>query len=152
MARIFRGFLFLSRRIFSRIFSPHFFSSFLWEKVARKILQENPRQNPPKFKPQKIPDTFLQRGLANSFFASRCRISGNSRPAILGIVRFAIRESVPLRYTDPQVRQFPQRIFFDAASQRHWCNSILRSVGVTCVTVVERRRRKHRVKMTLANV
>ena len=30
------------------------------------------------------------------FFASRCRISGDSRPAILGIVRFAIRDSVPL--------------------------------------------------------
>ena len=31
------------------------------------------------------------------FFASRCRIAGDSRPAILGIVRFAIRDSVPLR-------------------------------------------------------
>ena len=31
------------------------------------------------------------------FFASRCGISGDSRPAILGIVRFAIRDSVPLR-------------------------------------------------------
>ena len=43
----FRGFLFLGRRIFfcSRILSPNFFSSFLWEKVPRKILQENPRQN-----------------------------------------------------------------------------------------------------------
>ena len=30
------------------------------------------------------------------FFASRCGISGHSRPAILGIVRFAIRDSVPL--------------------------------------------------------
>ena len=30
------------------------------------------------------------------FFASRCRISGDSGPAILGIVRFAIRDSVPL--------------------------------------------------------
>ena len=29
-------------------------------------------------------------------FASRCGISGDSRPAILGIVRFAIRDSVPL--------------------------------------------------------
>ena len=28
------------------------------------------------------------------FFASRCGISGDSRPAILGIVRFAIRDSV----------------------------------------------------------
>ena len=31
------------------------------------------------------------------FFASRCGISGDSRPAIPGIVRFAIRDSVPLR-------------------------------------------------------
>ena len=31
------------------------------------------------------------------FFASRCGISGDSGPAILGIVRFAIRDSVPLR-------------------------------------------------------
>ena len=30
------------------------------------------------------------------FFASRCGISGDSRPAILGIVRFVIRDSVPL--------------------------------------------------------
>ena len=28
---------------------------------------------------------------------SRCGISGDSRPAIVGIVRFAIRDSVPLR-------------------------------------------------------
>ena len=31
------------------------------------------------------------------FSASRCGISGDSGPAILGIVRFAIRDSVPLR-------------------------------------------------------
>ena len=45
----------LSRRIFSRIFEPpDFFSSFLWGKVLRKILQENPRQNhPPNFIQQK---------------------------------------------------------------------------------------------------
>ena len=30
------------------------------------------------------------------FFASRCGISGDSGPAILGIVRFATRDSVPL--------------------------------------------------------
>ena len=29
-------------------------------------------------------------------FASRCGISGDSRPAILGIVRFVIHDSVPL--------------------------------------------------------
>ena len=49
----FRGFLFLDRQIFSQIFSRDFFSSFLWEKVPRKILQENPQQNPPKFIQQK---------------------------------------------------------------------------------------------------
>ena len=32
----------------------------------------------------------------DSFLNSRCRFSGDSRPAILGIVRFAIRGSVPL--------------------------------------------------------
>ena len=62
----FRGFLFLCRRIFSRIFSPNFFSSFLCGKKSAqiKILQENPRQNPPKFIQHKNPrHTFLQRGL-----------------------------------------------------------------------------------------
>ena len=32
----------------------------------------------------------------DSFFASLCGIPGDSRPAILGIARFAIRDSVPL--------------------------------------------------------
>ena len=36
------------------------------------------------------------------FFASRCGISGDSRPAILGIVRFAIRESGPLSSRAPR--------------------------------------------------
>ena len=40
---------FFGRRIFSQILSPDFFSSFLWERVPRTILQENP----PKFIPQK---------------------------------------------------------------------------------------------------
>ena len=62
----FRGFLFLSRRISSRILSPDFFSSFLWEKVPRKILQENPRQNPPKFIQQKSPTIFC-RGAGQRF-------------------------------------------------------------------------------------
>ena len=44
----FRGFLLLSRRIFSRILPPDFPSHFVGKK-PRKILQENPRQNPPKF-------------------------------------------------------------------------------------------------------
>ena len=32
------------------------------------------------------------------FFASGCGMSGDSRPAILGIVQFAIRDSVPLSH------------------------------------------------------
>ena len=58
------------RMDFSRIFifePPDFFAdflagffSFLWEKVPRKILQENPRENPPKFIQQKSSNTFLQ--------------------------------------------------------------------------------------------
>ena len=56
----FTDFLFLGRRIFARIFSPDFFSSFLWEKVLRKILQENhPLQNPPNFI-QKSPTHFCR--------------------------------------------------------------------------------------------
>ena len=51
----FRGF---SRRIFS----PHFCG----EKVPRKILQENPRQNPPKFIQQKSPTHFC-RGAGPTF-------------------------------------------------------------------------------------
>ena len=48
--------------IFSRIFSPDFFFLliFVGKKVPRKILQENPRQNPPKFLQQKSSNTFLQ--------------------------------------------------------------------------------------------
>ena len=36
-----------------------FISSFLWGKVRRKILQENPRQNPPEFA-QKAPTHFCR--------------------------------------------------------------------------------------------
>ena len=77
--RSFCGFLFLGRRIFSRISSPDLFSSFLWEKVPRKILQENPRQNPPK----KFPDTFLQRGQS-----TQTRIYSNEN--LLGIRLFQL--------------------------------------------------------------
>ena len=63
---IFRSFLFLGRRIISRILSPDFFFSFLWEKVPRKILQENPQQNPPKLIQQKSPPTFC-RGVCGKF-------------------------------------------------------------------------------------
>ena len=72
--RIFRGFLFLGRRSFSRIFSPDFFSSFLWEKVPRKILQENPRENPPKFIQQKSSDTLLQIGWGETSRSPSCRL------------------------------------------------------------------------------
>ena len=41
--RIFRGFLFLGRQMFLRILSPDFL--ILWEKVPRKILHENPKNN-----------------------------------------------------------------------------------------------------------
>ena len=58
-AGFFRGF---SRRIFS----PHFCG----EKVPRKILQENPRQNPPKLIQQKSPTHFC-RGAGPKF----CSIS-----------------------------------------------------------------------------
>ena len=34
---------------------------------------------------------------SNRFFAFCCGISGDSRPAILGIMRFAVRDSVPLK-------------------------------------------------------
>ena len=58
--RIFRGFLFLSRRTFSQILSPDVFSSLLWGKVPRKILQENPRQNPSNFVRQRSPTIFCR--------------------------------------------------------------------------------------------
>ena len=50
---------FLEPPIFARILSPDCFSSFLWEEVPRKILQENARQIPPKLQPQKSPTRFL---------------------------------------------------------------------------------------------
>ena len=54
--RFFGGFFFfLSRRIFLRISLPECFSSFMWEKAPRKILQENLWQNPPKLMQQKSP-------------------------------------------------------------------------------------------------
>ena len=54
-AWFFRGF---SRRIVS----PHFCG----KKVPRKILQENPRENPPRFIQQKSSNTFLQIGRGNN--------------------------------------------------------------------------------------
>ena len=37
--------------------------------MPRKILQENPRKNPPKFIQQKSSDTFLQNGRGNKYAA-----------------------------------------------------------------------------------
>ena len=48
------------RRIFSRTLSPDLISSFLWQKVPRKILQENPRQDPQKIIQQKSPTRFCR--------------------------------------------------------------------------------------------
>ena len=96
--RIFRGFLFLSRRIFSRIFSPDFFSSFLWEKVPRKILQENPRENPPKFIQQKSSDTFLQIAQGKNFcpkfalnFPRFFKVSPMFRALLPGKIKLSLR-------------------------------------------------------------
>ena len=62
--RILRGFLLLGRRIFSRILSPDFFSSFWCEKLPRKssrIIPSKILQN----LHNKIPNAFLQRCRAN---------------------------------------------------------------------------------------
>ena len=65
---------YFSRRIFPRIFSPDLFSSSLWEKVPRKILQDNPRQNPPKIIQQKSPTHFC-RGVGPTY-GPRCTAIG----------------------------------------------------------------------------
>ena len=63
--------LFLGRRIFSRenVWAAGFFRDFLarfflliflGEEVPRKILQENPQRNPPKFTQQKSPTCFCR--------------------------------------------------------------------------------------------
>ena len=68
------------RTDFLRIFifgPPDFFADFLAGffllifvgKVPRKILQENPRENPPKFIQQKSSDTFLQNGRGKIYFS-----------------------------------------------------------------------------------
>ena len=55
-------------KIFSRILSPDFSPHFCGEKVTRKILQENPWQNPPNFIQQKkFPDTFSAEGPGQEF-------------------------------------------------------------------------------------
>ena len=54
-------------------FVAGFFSSFLWEQVPRKILQENPQKNPPKCIQQNLWHTFLQRGRPNRVRSSVSR-------------------------------------------------------------------------------
>ena len=56
--RIFCRFLLLSRRIFFADFVAGFFLLIFVGKSARKILRENPRQNPPKFIQQRSPTHF----------------------------------------------------------------------------------------------
>ena len=50
------------------LLSPDLFS-FLWEKVPREILQENPQQNPPKFIQQKSLTHFCRGAGPRSFSA-----------------------------------------------------------------------------------
>ena len=82
--RIFRGFLFLSRRIFfrgfcRRILSPHFCG-----KSPQKNLQENPRQNSSKTYTTKIPDNFLQRGQAKKSMHHPHKINDQHRECKTG--------------------------------------------------------------------
>ena len=75
-------------------FVAGFFSSFLWEKVPRKILS-SPQQNPPKFIQQKSPTTF-------------CRGAGpNSLRIIFSGVTYTLRNStwMSLRSLQPLMTQ-----------------------------------------------
>ena len=56
--------------IFSPILLPNSFSSILWEKVPRKILQDNPRQNPPKIIQQNSPTIFCRGATPKSIIKS----------------------------------------------------------------------------------
>ena len=78
------------RTDFSRIFifgPPDFFADFLAGffllifvgKVPRKILQENPRENPPKFIQQKSSDTLLQIGWGKKEGSRDCFGEGSKR-------------------------------------------------------------------------
>ena len=71
---------------FSRILSPDFLSSCLWEKVPRKILQENPRQNPPNFIQQKSPTQHLKHHLNGPVLRDTARLSRRYPP----IVRYGV--------------------------------------------------------------
>ena len=65
------------------------------------------------------------------FCASRCRISGDYRPAILGIVRFAIRDSVPLsseilmvQNSSKMTKQFSRSYFRNNFLWHAWCQKV----------------------------
>ena len=118
--------LFLSRRISSRILSPDLFSSFLWEKLPRKILHEIPQQNPPKFVQQKSPTTFC-RGAGPSFlFFFRinichhyCHVS--SRPLTLHLLW---RNQVQAELQLPVQEYMSKGIFYANKAKtgvRHFC-------------------------------
>ena len=61
----FADFYFWAAGFSSRIFSPDFFSSFLWGKSAQKNPPGKSRSKSSKIYTTKIADTFLQRGRAN---------------------------------------------------------------------------------------
>ena len=79
---------------FFRGFCRRIFFSFLWEKVPRKILQENPRQNPPKFIQQKSSDTFLQIGRAKNMTVLSLRRNGKEESRLLNLRRLRSSRSV----------------------------------------------------------
>ena len=89
-------FLFSSRRIFSRILSPDFCSSFLWPKVPRKILQENPHQNPSRCIQQQFPTHFCRgagpyqcrQNYYIPFFRFKELFSGNYHRKLYSIIFF----------------------------------------------------------------
>ena len=82
-----QDFLFLARRIFSRILSPDFLSSFLWGKSAQKNPPGKSPAKSSKIYTTKIPDTFLQRGRAKKSSLKCCRdqSDGGSVKAFPGI-------------------------------------------------------------------
>ena len=63
----FANFFFGAAGFFFADFAAGFFSSFLWGQVPRKILQENPWQNPPNFAQQKS-TTYFCRGAGPIIF------------------------------------------------------------------------------------
>ena len=99
------------RTDFSRIFifgPPDFFSDFLAGffllifvgKVPRKILQENPRENPPKFIQQKSSDTLLQIGWGKKLISAAAHVLEEDLVAIEGVCEMGdavvLAKAVPL--------------------------------------------------------